>query len=264
VFYPLGGCKRRCCWKRKKTQHEINNLFSAPEFNIATRISQLLNIIFTCTLYSAGMPGLNIVAFFAIILIYWTDKFLILNHFRKPPLYSSSLNNRAMNVLPFAVFLHCLFAFYMFGSDHIFPLGFEEEDGIVIGETQYSYDRLIRPSSGIPYVLLFLLTGAIYVFNYALTGIFDKMVKNRNRKISAVDAQQKNFAEMEHEIREHGLASYSIMANHKYRPLIQALNSAASKIKELRLQQEKDDSTDNLFIAANKPGSSGDETPQAD
>jgi hypothetical protein len=139
-----------------------------------------------------------------------------------------------MNILPFAVFIHCMFAFYSYGSEDIFPLEFEKDGDSVVGVREEPYDRLIRLSSGLPYLLLFILCLGIYLFNFALTEVFEKLRKQRNRKISAADEAQANFKDMEMEIREHGLASYSIMKNKKYRPLILALNSAAQRIKEKR------------------------------
>ena len=30
VWYPIGFCKRACCWRSYKTQHELNIAFSGP------------------------------------------------------------------------------------------------------------------------------------------------------------------------------------------------------------------------------------------
>jgi hypothetical protein len=80
-----------------------------------------------------------------------------------------------------------MFAFYAFGSEDIFPREFERDGDSIVGVREEPYDRLIRFTSGIPYILLFLLCLGIYVFNYALTEVYEKLRKRRNRKISAED-----------------------------------------------------------------------------
>ena len=139
---------------------------------IASKLSGILNVIFTCSMYSAGMPFLNIVAFLALLLIFWTDKYLILRHYKKPPLFDSGLNDRILEILPYAVFIHCLLAFYMFGCEDIFPTGFHlNADENVVADEEEEWDRLTRPSSGIPYVLLFILCFLVVFFNYTLTAV---------------------------------------------------------------------------------------------
>ena len=48
---------------------------------------------------------MNIVAFLALFLIFWTDKFLVLRHYKKPPLFDSGLNDRILDILPVAIFI---------------------------------------------------------------------------------------------------------------------------------------------------------------
>ena len=107
-------------------------------------------VIFTCYLYSGGMPLLNVFCFFTLVFLYWIDKYLILHHYKKPPRYSPIFNDRILVVLPYAVILHCAFALYMFGSESIFPTGFhmahsrEEDWDYVVPNKEDFLDRIYR------------------------------------------------------------------------------------------------------------------------
>jgi len=194
------------------------------------------------------MPFLNIVGFLALFLIFWTDKYLILRHYKKPPLYDNGLNDRVIEILPVAVFIHCLLAFYMYGCPDIFPRDFKTNDeGIVVGEDQEEWDRLFRPSSGIPYILLFIVCFLVIFFNLTLTAIIKKKIKDRSRNVhedeDTATKIQKSFTAMHASIKAHGLDTYNILKNHKYRPLIAALDSAADKVAKLK-SQEQDQASD--------------------
>ena len=121
-------------------------------------------------MYSAGLPILNIFCFFTIVFLYWVDKYLILNHYKKPPKYSENFNDRILTLLPFAVIIHCAIAQYMYGTEHIFPTGFHEaesdEGGIYIqADKERPYDRIHRETSGVPNLILMIVAGGLVIFN---------------------------------------------------------------------------------------------------
>ena len=86
---------------------ELNQLYLGPEYDIASKTAVVLNIIFSCFLYSGGMPLLNIICFVSLFLIYWIEKVLILNHYRKPPVYDYGINQQLQAILPYAILLYC-------------------------------------------------------------------------------------------------------------------------------------------------------------
>ncbi len=73
------------------------------------------------------MPLLNIFCFFTLVFLYWTDKYLVLNHYKRPPRYTQIFNDRILTILPYALLLHCAFALYSYGSESIYPTGFHKE-----------------------------------------------------------------------------------------------------------------------------------------
>lgn len=121
----------------------------------------------------------------------------------------------------------------------------------MIGDDEEEWDRLIRVSSGVPYVLLVAGCALVWTFNGLLTAIARKRINERSRKIKDSEKDEdegkalaQTFTAMHPMIKAHGLDSYNIMKNKKYRPLIQALDSAAAKIKELAMEGPEDQASE--------------------
>mmetsp|Transcript_18126 Transcript_18126/g.18120 ORF Transcript_18126/g.18120 Transcript_18126/m.18120 type:complete len:104 (+) Transcript_18126:1003-1314(+) len=102
----------------------MHNAFIGPIFVIASRTSMILTVIFTCFIFSGGIPLLNIIGFLALFVIYWTDKFLILRHYRKPPQYSHHIYSSAIKAMPLCVFFHSCVSLYAYGCPNVFPKDF--------------------------------------------------------------------------------------------------------------------------------------------
>merc|ERR1712013_183920 len=65
-----------CCLARIKTQDELLELYTNPEFDISLQFAQLLMTCFCTLTYSAGMPILTLFACIYCFVCYWTDKFV--------------------------------------------------------------------------------------------------------------------------------------------------------------------------------------------
>jgi len=110
---------------------------------------------------------MNIICFLVCLVLYWSEKYLILRYYRRPPKFTADINYRVVNILPYAIILHCGFSLYAYGTGDIFPTDFVKEDGYVIGETEYLNNRMAR-LSGILNIILLLATAAVIIFNYTL------------------------------------------------------------------------------------------------
>ena len=234
LFYPFAAFKRRYCHKRYKTQSEMNRAFVGPDFDISTHTSQVLNVVFSCFLYSGGIPFLNLICCGTMLVMYWTEKFLILRHYKKPPLYAHEINDRVVRLLPLCVILHCLFSIYMYGTEYIFPTKFFiNEDGYVRPEEEGIEDRLFR-LSGILFILLMIFAIVADLFNLTLRNLLARFVSKRHFQVSNERIEQESYTKAKPEIKEHGLHSYNIMKNPNYNPLILSINSAARTFKEAK------------------------------
>ncbi|CAG9323454.1 unnamed protein product [Blepharisma stoltei] len=124
VLYMKGLYYRTKGYLKFKTQYEINNAFLGPVFVLSTRTSMILTVLFTCFIFSGGIPLLNIIALSALFTIYWTDKFLILRHYRKPPQYSHHIYSWTIKLMPLCALIHCCISLYAYGCPDVFPTGF--------------------------------------------------------------------------------------------------------------------------------------------
>merc|ERR1719188_2721420 len=92
-FVALEGAKRRFRWWTKKLRHhmELQDLFTNPDFEISIAYAKLLTTVFCCMIYSSGLPLLYIFAALDMFMTYWTDKWVLLRHSKRPPAYDASM-----------------------------------------------------------------------------------------------------------------------------------------------------------------------------
>ena len=222
LAYPIGACRRKFCFRGKKTQYELNILFTGPEFDIAARTAQILNVIFTCYLYSGGIPLLNCTCFVFLLIIFYTDKWLVLRHFKKPPKYDSTLYVSVIKILPFCVILHCAVSLYVYGNPEIFPVKFDEIDIIHEIFPSNIAKRLEKPS-GIINCLLILSALAILL----ILGFLDLICKCcLKRRMQAVKSES-DFLSIKEELEKKGLVSYDIRNNPNYAMIINEMDESA-------------------------------------
>lgn len=232
IFYPINIIKRKFFTNRYKTQHELNSIMGGPEFDMSTRVSQVLCTIFSCYIYSGGMPLLNVVCFITLFCVYWVDKYLILRYYRTPPLYSNEINDKVISIFPYAILIHCGVSLWMYGSESIFPQDlYASDSGDVLPEEESTVDRLSRVSGILNLTLIALTVIAI------TSGFFYKRLIRRFLKPNKiVDDQarddQGSYKDNFMEIKEHGVPSYDMKANPAYKPLIISLNDAANDLKK--------------------------------
>lgn len=233
ILYPIAICKRKCCYRRYKTQSDLNRVFAGPEFDLATRNSHVLNLIFTCYLYSSSIPFLNAIAAVALFSLYWTDKFLILRHYKKPPLLSYHLNSAAIKMLPFIIIMHCAFAVHMYGADSIFPSSLKIVDNLITAEENGIYDRLFSVHGALnSFIIIFTLAASAILFCLPQVAL---ICKRKTAKVEEeTQSKQGTYKEELETIISNGLHTYTILENPDYRELILALNSAADKIQTIR------------------------------
>lgn len=232
-IYPIYACKRRFCYHRYKVQSEMNVVFAGPQFDLACRNSHVLNLIFTSYLYSSAMPFLNIITGIALFSLYWTDKYLVLRHYKKPPLLSYHLNNSAIKFLPFIIIMHCSFAIYMFGCEDIFPTTVLEDDGDVFVRKNGISNRLISvPGAVHSFVIILTIIISLVLFCYK--GLLSKCKRGSAKVEEETQNSQGTYEDELEIIKKHGLHTYQIQENLDYKNLILSLNSAAQNVQTLR------------------------------
>jgi hypothetical protein len=164
--------------------------------------------------------------------MYWTDKFLILRHYRKPPLYGSDINEKVLIILPFAVVIHCGMSLYTYGSQSVFPKDFIMNSlGYVVPETNTLVER-IEMESGIAMIVIMGVSVLLVFFNFTFTKAYSSWRKTRSMKVSSVSfAEQGPYRQEVGNIRKKYLESYLITNNQTYQPLIISIDAAALKAR---------------------------------
>ena len=124
VLVQAGLFRLKRCWAMARhghtlTQEELDLLWAWPQFEISSRLPALLNTIFCCLLYSAGVPLLMPFAFFAIAVTLLVDKLAITRLYALPPAYDETLARGAIRLLPYALLCHLGMACWMFSNDDL-------------------------------------------------------------------------------------------------------------------------------------------------
>lgn len=236
VLRTIRRCLRCCCWRRAKTQQELNGLFVGPEFDLAVKYAVVLNLVFSCFLYSGGMPLLNCFCFIGLFFIYWTDKYLVLRYYKKPPVYNETLNTQAVNFLPLSVIFHCAVSLYMYGSD--------EE---ILPEDTPLEER-IASASGLLLILYMIVAVGVGFFAWVFVEIY-----NCIRRVPRGSRKWESYSEVIEEIRRHTLASYDIKDNETYAPLIHAMKSVFDRSQTMKDPVTIDDHTPALHAEDQDP-----------
>jgi hypothetical protein len=129
AMYPVHSLKIyfdgfKCCGKpwqthrrsRQVVQHDLQELLVGPEWELAARYGQILNVIFVTMMFSSTMPLLNFLAVANFTGIYIVDKCAFLRLYKTPPMYDESLALAAAKQMNLAVVMHCCFGAWAFSN----------------------------------------------------------------------------------------------------------------------------------------------------
>eukprot|EP00753_Platysulcus_tardus_P018673 PLAT7004.19.p1 GENE.PLAT7004.19~~PLAT7004.19.p1 ORF type:complete len:1050 (+),score=341.53 PLAT7004.19:205-3150(+) len=108
-------------WKKRKicTQEQLNHAYTPPPFELALRYPEILNTVFVALFYSSGMPILLLLAAIAVFVTFWTDKYLLLRFYKRPPQYDETLSQVTAGILPSALAMHLAIACWMYGNNDV-------------------------------------------------------------------------------------------------------------------------------------------------
>jgi len=107
--------------RRKVTQETIDAIYVLPDWNIALRMAQTLNVFFCIMMYSGGMPVLYALGVVYCFVAYWLDKWCLLHGSSKPAAYKHDVIRVCAEALPGAAFCHTLLSLWAFGNQQLFP-----------------------------------------------------------------------------------------------------------------------------------------------
>lgn len=146
-LFVLGPLKRWMSRGKAITQEDMDNAHLGPAFTMGKRLAVQLNILFTCFLYSSGMPALLLLAAFSFGITYLIDKTLMLRLYKQPPQYDAALARLASSIMTWAVVFHLAMAIYMLGEDSVRSRHEEKGGGCFSAHPLLSLSPLLRPRS---------------------------------------------------------------------------------------------------------------------
>jgi len=266
MIIPCMRCLRKRKSKKIVFQKDLNHVFTPPEFKISFNCGIALNILFVSLTFSAGMPLLYITGFASFFMINICEKYIVARNCKKPPSYDDKLNQIMISYMPFALFLHCVVAIWMFGCPEIFPY----DPTKTYWSQRFTNDNYVDFSNRVQRSFGHAILAAV-IFLFITIDIFiwpiffaysDKIDKNTQFKM-----ETKRFGTFRQEYKrltKLGIASYNLKANPNYHDIIEAMQLDVDDDKDLDNSQEADvqknvlskannSSADRLISANNSP-----------
>jgi len=103
------------------TQEVMNKSFEDPDFDLALRASQIMNVVVTVIAYCGGFPLLLWFGTFYLFASYWLDKYVFLYGAKVPPMYSTSVAKMSTSLIPVGILIHAFLSLWAFGNQEVFP-----------------------------------------------------------------------------------------------------------------------------------------------
>lgn len=233
VVYPCSAIKRAYCWKKYRNQYDLNKAFLGSEFNISPRLAEINSMVFLCYMYSGGIPLLAVICFFAVVVIYWTDKVLLFRYYRKPPYMESNYYLSSIIWLHIIVICHCIVTLLMYGCSEIFPRDEVEVSGRKIElKSSCSSDRF-DSVSGYVYIALIVISSILLLYSVFAIRLFKRRIKKSDH--NGGTPGRITFNEYLKGSSSSSLKSYRIKKNMKYAGLVRAMNELSVRTRQMSL-----------------------------
>ena len=136
-YYVTKKCLRCCNYAhiegqnshKVAMQHDLDAWEVGPYFSPTLNTAKLLAFVFFTMMFAPGLPLMTIICFLTFLVYFRCNKYLLLRYYMMPDATGDGVIKQAVNVLPWAVILRCMFAIWMFSNPLILPVEepFEQE-----------------------------------------------------------------------------------------------------------------------------------------
>ncbi|CAN0127277.1 unnamed protein product [Ectocarpus sp. 6 AP-2014] len=212
-------------WKHNRgraiSQEALNNLTKGLRWEVSVRYAEITVIFAVCLAYSAGIPILLPIGTLSFVLFYWVEKALFVNFYLTPPQYSGKLTTEAVSLIPYCLWIHVVFAFYMYGNGTIFPTETDTSDTFnIIGKLEV---KAVQPLL-VPFCILTALIVEHWLGNTVLNfcgrvaAILTCKGKLASKKLESLcNTMSVTYSRAVVRGVMRGLPSYNILLNPKYK-----------------------------------------------
>eukprot|EP01017_Pseudomicrothorax_dubius_P039656 TRINITY_DN6109_c0_g1_i1.p1 TRINITY_DN6109_c0_g1~~TRINITY_DN6109_c0_g1_i1.p1 ORF type:complete len:370 (+),score=67.41 TRINITY_DN6109_c0_g1_i1:385-1494(+) len=190
---------------KKRTQKQLEALYLGPIFLIEYRYSAVLTMMFLCLTYSSGLPCLYFVTFAYLFITYWIDKLFIFRLYRTPPNFDADIERRVRDLLQYAVFIHVIFAIWVYGNTDIFQQEIldstasfgKQVSSLSNQDSGYvsAFFSRIQFSQNAVLVGILIFFFLIYLIKSLVSGFFMRLARLCCRRRADSYVEQKNEAE---------------------------------------------------------------------
>lgn len=130
-WWPLRRCQQCCCTGSIILQADLNEKYEGYQFSLWSRYAYTLTIVYFVMTFSPGLPLMFPLGAAFFFFIYWIDKcmskllyfinLIVLRFYKKPPAFTTKINTRAFNILPYCVLLHAIISLFVYTNPEIYP-----------------------------------------------------------------------------------------------------------------------------------------------
>jgi hypothetical protein len=167
------------------TQAELQAFYRGPNLDLPFKYAQMMSTVFTCMMYSAGMPILNFIATANFTIFYFVEKFMFVRVYQSPRRYNSDLGRQASNFIPIAFLIHLGVGLWIYSNAELFQTGPATQYSntlYTLSKQLHSIDAYQRVTQDHTY-RIFLFFVAIFVI--VIVVAFNKKLYRNLRAISS-------------------------------------------------------------------------------
>eukprot|EP00210_Caulerpa_lentillifera_P002090 g2005.t1 len=179
--------KWKYCWRgRSVTQNQLNDAYMGPDFALAPRYGELLNLIFVTMFFGGGIPMLYLVTAISFLIQFHLEKAELLRLSQRPPSFGPDLAEMVGRLLPYATLWHFVFSAWSFSFqntsrsplvakssekmlewiEHVFSFAMDTNDAT--GHATDFGNRLMQVTSA-HHVILFILIALILLIKVTMS-----------------------------------------------------------------------------------------------
>jgi len=101
------------------TMQQYCNIFAGPNFFLHFKYSSILNTMFICMMYGAGMPQLFPLALITYCVVYFIEKYMLYYVYKSPPAYDEYLSEAVLGRMKIAPLFLLGFGYWMLTNKQI-------------------------------------------------------------------------------------------------------------------------------------------------
>ena len=102
-------------------QQDYEDINTGNEFMLEFRYSNMLIVLSLALFYSSGIPILYPMAAVFFFITYFTDKWLLLRYYRKPPKFNCYLARKTLVWFKYIIVMHVIGGILMYSNSSILP-----------------------------------------------------------------------------------------------------------------------------------------------